>query len=183
MPTKLKLSQVRSGSFKGNVYSNSIVGNVASAIENNTLSTFTIKDASLQKGDTPDITRYFLLGAAIDSTGLVSTDHRFGHIQTSINTQGTITTEIAVFKNIAGNGEYTAFGIKRTAENVISTFAPTPNTSDNSTQIATTAYVKSNLDNYLPLTGGTISGTLTIGTSGCTLSYNATNQCLDFIFS
>lgn len=61
--------------------------------------------------------------------------------------------------------------------------APTPSTNDDSTKIATTAYVKDNLDNYLPLTGGTISGTLTIGTSGCTLSYNATNQCLDFIFS
>ena len=33
--------------------------------------------------------------------------------------------------------------------------APTPATSDNSTQIATTAYVKSNLSSYLPLSGGT----------------------------
>ena len=33
--------------------------------------------------------------------------------------------------------------------------APTPSTSDDSTKIATTAYVKSNLSSYLPLSGGT----------------------------
>ena len=36
--------------------------------------------------------------------------------------------------------------------------APTPATNDDSTKIATTAYVKDNLDNYLPLSGGTLTG-------------------------
>ena len=40
--------------------------------------------------------------------------------------------------------------------------APTPATADNDTSIATTAYVKANLANYLPLTGGTLSGNLTV---------------------
>ena len=34
--------------------------------------------------------------------------------------------------------------------------APTPSTSDDSNKIATTEYVKDNLDNYLPLSGGTV---------------------------
>ena len=40
------------------------------------------------------------------------------------------------------------------------TVAPTPAASDNSTKIATTAYVKSNLSSYLPLAGGTETGTI-----------------------
>lgn len=42
----------------------------------------------------------------------------------------------------------------------ITTYAPTPATSDNSTNIATTAYVKSNLNSYLPLSGGTLTGNI-----------------------
>ena len=38
--------------------------------------------------------------------------------------------------------------------NQLTANAPTQATSDNSTQIATTAYVKNNLSNYLPLSGG-----------------------------
>lgn len=38
--------------------------------------------------------------------------------------------------------------------------APTPSTNDDSTKIATTAYVKSNLSSYLPLAGGTMTGAL-----------------------
>ena len=51
--------------------------------------------------------------------------------------------------------------IQRNSDNTVVTQAPTPATSDNSTQIATTAFVKSNLSNYLPLTGGTVTGTIT----------------------
>ncbi len=40
--------------------------------------------------------------------------------------------------------------------------APTPATNDDSTKIATTAYVKSNCSNYLPLTGGIVTGKVTI---------------------
>ena len=46
-------------------------------------------------------------------------------------------------------------------QNGVYTFAPTPATTDNSTKIATTAYVKNNLNSYLPLSGGTMTGTLT----------------------
>lgn len=38
---------------------------------------------------------------------------------------------------------------------------PTASSSDNSTQIASTAYVKSNVADYLPLAGGTLTGALT----------------------
>ncbi len=44
--------------------------------------------------------------------------------------------------------------------------APTPSTNDDSTKIATTAYVKDNLDNYLPLSGGTMTGELFLETQG-----------------
>lgn len=40
------------------------------------------------------------------------------------------------------------------------TVAPTPPTSSNDNNIATTAYVKSNLSSYLPLSGGTMTGSI-----------------------
>lgn len=42
---------------------------------------------------------------------------------------------------------------------------PTPSTSDNSTKVASTAYVQSNLANYLPLSGGTMTGNLNASTT------------------
>ena len=48
--------------------------------------------------------------------------------------------------------------------------APTPSTSDDSNKIATTEYVKDNLDNYLPLSGGSMSGRLTFNLNS---SFNA----------
>jgi hypothetical protein len=55
--------------------------------------------------------------------------------------------------------------------------APTPATADNSTKIATTAYVQAQgyattaaLGNYLPLTGGTLSGGLTVNSAIVTLT-------------
>ena len=39
--------------------------------------------------------------------------------------------------------------------------APTPNTTDNSTKVATTAYVKNNLGNYAPITSPSLKGTPT----------------------
>jgi hypothetical protein len=44
--------------------------------------------------------------------------------------------------------------------------APTPTAGDNDTSIATTAFVNTKAGNYLPLAGGTLTGTLTISSAG-----------------
>ena len=43
--------------------------------------------------------------------------------------------------------------------------APTPTAGDDSTKIATTAFVQDELDGYLPLSGGTMTGTLKLHTT------------------
>ena len=206
-----------------------------------------IQNTNVTKGTAPASTVY----SGVDfygNTNISSYTHRLGVLEQSVNSSNlssmsmianglssatdTTTCTISCFVDSSGNA-YTA--------------APTPATSDNSTKIATTAYVKDNLDNYLPLSGGTMtgdiyngkltdflriqgysennkgarlslagkdhpsmpgefylvaadgtrnaslvgapSGSLTWGGSsfkigsGCTLSYNSTNKCLDFIFS
>lgn len=144
---------------------------------------FICKDPLIAKGTLPETNHWFTLGMATDNTGSPTNAHKFGQIETAVYSTGKVEISLGVFKNIEGDTTQQRIGIGYDASNNLYTLAPTPATADNSTKIATTAYVKSNLSSYLPLTGGTISGTLTIGTSGCTLSYNATNKCLDFIFS
>jgi hypothetical protein len=47
--------------------------------------------------------------------------------------------------------------------------APTPTAGDNSTRLATTAFVQTAAGAYLPLAGGTLTGALTINTGGLTV--------------
>ena len=145
---------------------------------------FICKDPLIAKGTLPETNHWFTLGMATDNTGSPTNSHKFGQIETAVYTTGKVETSLGAFKNVASDTAQYRIGVGwDPSTSSAYTIAPTPVTTDNSTKIATTAYVKSNLSSYLPLTGGTISGTLTIGTSGCTLSYNATNKCLDFIFS
>lgn len=144
---------------------------------------FICKDPLIAKGTIPETSHWFTLGMATDNTGSPTNAHKFGQVETSVLTSGVTETSLSAFKNESGSTISASISVGYDSSGNAFTKAPTPATTDNSTKIATTAYVKSNLNNYLPLTGGTISGTLTIGTSGCTLSYNSTNKCLDFIFT
>ena len=58
--------------------------------------------------------------------------------------------------------------------------APTPATADNTTQLATTAYVKANLTSYAPLASPTFTGTPVIptGATGVTQTKNTNNTTL-----
>lgn len=64
------------------------------------------------------------------------------------------------------NASFGTISVTINPDKTVTTYAPTPSTNDNSTKIATTAYVKSNLNNYLPLSGGTMTGELFLETQG-----------------
>lgn len=69
------------------------------------------------------------------------------------------------YLRVWGNNSFSDMGIYKSSTGTVTTYAPTPNTSDNSTQIATTAFVKSNLSNYAPLASPALTGTPTAPTA------------------
>jgi len=73
---------------------------------------------------------------------------------TTVNTSGTGYT----VATLVGNVEGTLTGIIAST-----TTATTQSANDNSTKIATTAYVDTSAGNYLPLAGGTMSGNIAMG--------------------
>lgn len=74
------------------------------------------------------------------------------------------------------NGEYNSYAGIRLQTNSDGTHSETlynnPSNSSNSTQIATTAYVQSNLSNYLSLSGGTMSGSIVVPRFALTTATN-----------
>ena len=96
------------------------------------------------KGTHPSsISETHTLAVATDKTGDISAPHKHGHVQTTINTSGVTTTEIAAYEDTANANNFASISVSVDASGNISTSAPTPATSDNSTKIATTAYVRS----------------------------------------
>ena len=100
----------------------------------------------------------FLGMAFKDSVGTVLADILY--YQNTVANDGKAGIAFRVHGNANYSGTNTAqepsLGVGVTKDNEVYTFAPTPATSDNSTQIATTAFVKA--QGYLPLTGGTVTG-------------------------
>ena len=54
--------------------------------------------------------------------------------------------------------------------------APTPTAGDDSTKIATTAFVNTKAGNYLPLAGGTMTGNIVFSSSEGRISNNDSNN-------
>ena len=101
-----------------------------------------LQNADIAKGTSPAENAKFTTIAFTDSEGY-SVENRVGFLESYIDTNGTACTQIAAYKNEADSTDYGAFGIKYDADGTSAyTFAPTPATSDNSTKIATTAFVK-----------------------------------------
>jgi hypothetical protein len=93
------------------------------------------------------------------------TDNSNNNIARILNDYGY--TNSTTFRNTIGfylynptdtsTGSVSSLGITYNQDGIL-TFAPTPATTDNSTQIATTAYVKSNLSNYAIVNSPTFTG-------------------------
>ena len=118
-----------------------------------------ISNPSITKGTAPSTTLYANIG--FYGSEMSTYEDRIGLFECQYNTDNsTHTRMMAINSTSAKNTNSCSRSCNGDSSGNVYTYAPTPATSDNSTQIATTAYVKSNLNGYLPLSGGTITGTI-----------------------
>ena len=133
-----------------------------------------LQRTDIAKGTTPS-------AAASHSVGLhdkngVDIANTFSAVQFTLDTDGNSKAELYAFKNEASSSVSASLGITYPKSGDPFTYAPTPAAGDNSTKIATTAFVKSADDavltssksytdtekaKYLPLAGGTMTGNIT----------------------
>lgn len=151
--TKLPLS---GGSLTGAVNSSSIF----------TAGAFYIKNASVTKGTNPPSgTTYFWTFGAEDKNGTSYANNSLGMFETSLSSSGLVKTYMRAMKNAAATGTPCEMGVAYdTANSTGYTYAPTPATADNSTKIATTAFVKA--QGYVANTGEQSINSLIVTASG-----------------
>lgn len=92
-----------------------------------------------------------------------------GYLSSTVNTNNIVTTSIGVRSNTSSLTTAT-ISVNVDGNNNVYTSAPTPETTDNSTQIATTAFV----NNRLPYTTGTWTPTLSGSTTAGSFTYSYT---------
>ena len=140
---------------------------------------FVKQHPSITKGTNPSATQYWTLTFG-DKNGSNYSNNCLGMLETSITSAGVVSTYIRAMKNTAANSSNCQIScIYDTANNTAYTAAPTPATADNSTKIATTAFVKA--QNYITSssnitgTSANVTGTVAIanGGTGATTRLNA----------
>lgn len=125
--------------------------------------------SQLSKGTVPANTYYFSLihddGTPNPEGQDYNNKNRFGLFETSVETDGTVRSCIQCYKNEAGVETNARLGIAYPSTGDPYTFAPTPTAGDNSTKIATTAFVQNMLNTLYPV------GSIYIGTqASCPLA-------------
>lgn len=115
------------------------------------------KDTGAVKGTAPSANRWQNGVRFVDNNNVA-----FGGIERGFLTDKTCRINMIVYKGTTTNTSDNAqIGVGYDKDGNWFTAAPTPATGDNSTKIATTAFVNTKCGNYLPLSGGTMTGNLT----------------------
>lgn len=99
-----------------------------------------LANANITKGTNPASTQYINFGLFGDTTSSYS--DRLGCMETSLDSSGNVTTFLRAYKNEASSSTAGSITVNYPSSGSPYATAPTPATSDNSTKIATTAYVK-----------------------------------------
>ena len=100
-----------------------------------------LKNLQAVKGTTPSDALYWTVSCS-DSTNAIGNSTKLGHFQTYISTAGNVITQISAYKPEANSTTASDLSIVYPVSGNPYATAPTPDTSDNSTKIATTAWVK-----------------------------------------
>lgn len=135
-----------------------------------------IQDSNLAHGTNPSETHYtsFII---YDKNSYTANNSVLAQLQLQTKTTGEQVWQMILYKfGQTTLTEAGRLGLAHDANGNVYTVAPTPTTSDNSTKIATTAYVQSNLGSYLPLSGGDVTGLIKVTTnSGSGFRHDHTN--------
>lgn len=130
------------------------------------------KDTGYAQGDTVSASRF--IGIRMSDKNNVE----MGTIYTKYQTDGNVTTRLSVKTPTAGATTNNTMGIGAKPDGTFWTFAPTPSSAkDNSTKIATTAFMTNRLS-HNAVNGGRVFDTLftgPIGSGNITLSHPYTN--------
>ena len=131
------------------------------------------KHPDIVKGTNPSEIKFWTL-ANCDKNGVDYANNMLGVVETSLIANGIVSTYMRAIKNEAGSTANGTLGIAYdTTNNYAYTFAPTPATADNTTKIATTAFVKAqgyltshqDISGKVNKSGDTMTGGLTITNS------------------
>ena len=129
----------------------------------------------LDKGVAPSVNK--IHGIEFYGLDTSTSNKRLANIDAGVNTSNlSYITMTAYGCKTSTDTTKAVIGAYVDSEDNVYTSAPTPVTTDNSTKIATTAYVKSNLNSYLPLSGGVLTGALqckTTYTNGSGTTYTS----------
>ena len=92
-----------------------------------------------------------------------------GAFETTYFTNKSSLTALYTYKTTEASGNYIGrIGVGCNTDGKVYTVAPTPAETSNDTNIATTAFVKTIAGKYLPLAGGTMSGSITLKNTNVT---------------
>ena len=118
---------------------------------------FLIKNSTVNKGTNPSTNVY--CGMWLNDKNGTASKNRVAGLGAEINTAGRYRSYLCAYKPVAGASDYSQIAISYAADGTVTTSAPTPPADDNSTQIATTAWVTAKDNNVVHKTGNeTVEG-------------------------
>ncbi len=139
-------------------------------------------DTDLTKGTNPSSTHWIGSLTFCDKTGNNGVNYRGGILETCVTAAGETQVYLRAYNWKASTSTESHMAICYPQDGTPYTYAPTPATADNSTKIATTAFVKAqgyttasgHTHSYLPLSGGTLTGKLTMSREDSVIYLNDT---------
>ena len=146
------------GTLTGNVYTTPYYDSTIVDPEGG--QTLIVSKGKVAKGTAPSNNEYHTMAMAVDNSGSTNNAYKYGQVETDVKTDGSVETIVQAYKNEANSTTSAKISVGYDANGNAFTSAPTPTAGDNSTKIATTAFVNTKAGNYLPLAGGTMTGTL-----------------------
>lgn len=134
------------GTLTGNIYTTPYYDATIKSPEGG--QTLIVSKGVSTKGTPPAEDEWHTLVMAVDNTGSTNNAHKYGQVETAVRTTGATSIQLKAYKNEANSTAGTYIEVGYDANGNVYTAAPTPATADNSTKIATTAYVNTKLGGY-----------------------------------
>ena len=112
--------------------------------------TLIVSKGKTAKGTYPsEETEWHTLVMAVDNTGSTNNVHKYGQVETSVSTAGTVETKLTAYRNLAGSSAGGTISIRVDPDGTIYATAPTISDLDVfNTGIATTAYINNFSNHY-----------------------------------